>query len=69
MKIPFTQYIFSFSLMLTFINIVLTKPSKTFKERKNISTKKLTQMSDKCYYLFSSFIEKEKRLRLKMTKA
>ena len=71
MKILFNSiHLFLFSLYVDFYKYRFDRAvKKRLKNGKDISTKKLTQMSDKCYYLFSSFIEKEKRLRLKMTKA
>lgn len=71
MKILFNSiHLFLFSLYVDFYKYHLDRAiKKRLKNGKDISTKKLTQMSDKCYYLFNSFIEKEKRLRLKMTKA
>ena len=71
MKILFNSiHLFLFSLYVDFYKYRFDcAVKKRLKNGKNISTKKLTQMSDKCYYLFNSFIEKEKRLRLKMTKA
>ena len=63
-------HLFLFSLYVDFYKYRFDRAvKKRLKNGKDISTKKLTQMSDKCYYLFNSFIEKEKRLRLKMTKA
>ena len=71
MKILFNSiHLFFFSLYVDFYKYRFDcAVKKRLKNGKDISTKKLTQMSDKCYYLFNSFIEKEKRLRLKMTKA
>ena len=64
MKILFNSiHLFLFSLYVDFYKY---RFDCAVKNGKDISTKKLTQMSDKCYYLFNSFIEKEKRLRLKM---
>lgn len=66
MKILFNSiHLFFFSLYVDFYKYRFDcAVKKRLKNGKNISTKKLTQMSDKCYYLFNSFIEKEKRLRL-----
>ena len=68
MKILFNSiHLFLFSLYVDFYKYRFDRAvKKRLKNGKDISTKKLTQMSDKCYYLFNSFIEKEKRLRLKM---
>ena len=68
MKILFNSiHLFLFSLYVDFYKYRFDcAVKKRLKNGKDISTKKLTQMSDKCYYLFNSFIEKEKRLRLKM---
>ncbi len=69
MKILFNSiHLFLFSLYVDFYKYRFDRAvKKRLKNGKDISTKKLTQMSDKCYYLFNSFIEKEKRLRLKMS--
>lgn len=71
MKILFNSiHLFLFSLYVDFYKYRFDYAvKKRLKCGKDISSKKLTQMSDKCYYLFYSFIEKEKRLRYEIIKS